>query len=147
MAAPTRLVALLVALPFALGACGQAAKDSAENFKGDQKDVAQSVEDLQSFARKGQADKICTELLATTLVAKIKQASNGTCDTVLKDALSDADAFELEVQKVTVNGDKATAVVKSEGGGSGSNNKDRTATLELVRDKGAWKIATLGAAA
>jgi hypothetical protein len=142
MAAPTRLLALLVALPFALGACGQSAKDSATDFKGDQKDVAQTVEDLQSFARKGDADKICTELLAKPLVAKIKQSSGGTCDKVLKDAINDADAFELQVKKVTVNGDKASAVVVSEG----NDAADRTDTLELVRDRSAWKISTLGAA-
>jgi predicted lipid-binding transport protein (Tim44 family) len=141
MAAPTRLVALLAALPLALGACGQAAKDSAGGFQGEQKNVAQTVEDLQSFARKGDASKICSELLAPDLVAKIKASSHETCDKALKDTIADADAFELQVQKVTVNSDKATAVVRSQGG-----NKDRTDTLELVRDRGAWKIATLGTA-
>jgi hypothetical protein len=144
MAASTRLVALLAALPFALGACGQAAKDSAGDFRGDQKNVAQTVEDLQSFARKGDAGKICTELLAPSLVAKIKASSKNSCDQALKDAIADADAFELQVQKVTVSGDKATAVVKSQGG---SGSKDRTDTLQLVRDREAWKIATLGTAA
>ncbi|MCW3023918.1 MAG: nuclear transport factor 2 family protein [Conexibacter sp.] len=142
MAAPTRLVALLLALPFALGACGQAAKDSAGSFQGDQKDVAQTVEDLQSFARKGDAAKICSELLAKDLVAKIQSSSKRPCDKALKDTIADADAFELTVKKVTVNGDRATATVQSVGGGS----QDRTETLTLVRDQSAWKIATLGAA-
>jgi type II secretory pathway component HofQ len=142
MAAPTRLLALLVALPFALGACGQAAKDSAGDFKGDQKDVAQTVEDLQSFARKGDSDKICGQLLADELVAKIKSSSKDTCDQALKDAIADVDAFELQVQKVTVNGDNATAVVKSEAG-----NDDQTQTLTFVRDQSAWKITALGTSA
>ena len=140
MAAPTRFIALLVALPFALGACGQAAKNSATNFTGDQKNVAQTVEDLQSFSRKGDASKICSELLAPNLVAKIKQASNGTCDKALKDALSDADTFELQVQKVAVNGNTATATVRSQGG-----NKDRTDALQLQKIRDAWKISSLGA--
>jgi hypothetical protein len=142
MAAPTRLVALLVALPFALGACGQSAKDSAGDFRGDQRDVAQTVEDLQSFARKGDAAKICSEVLAKDLVTKIQSSSRKPCDKALKDAIADADAFELTVKKVTVAGDRATATVKSEGGGS----QDRTDTLTLVRAQSAWKIATLGAA-
>jgi hypothetical protein len=142
MAAPTRLLALLVALPFALGACGQAAKDSAGSFQGDQKDVAQTVEDLQSFARKGDAAKICSEVLAKDLVTKIQSSSKKPCDKALKDTIADVDAFELTVKKVTVIGDRATAVVKSVGGG----NQDRTDTLTLVRDQSAWKIATLGAA-
>jgi hypothetical protein len=140
MAAPTRSLALILALPFVLGACGQSVKDSAGDFRGDQKAVAQAVEDLQSASRKHDASEICAKLLAPALAAKIKAASNGPCDKVLKDALSDADSFELQVQKVTISGTNATAVVKSEGG-----DKDRVDTLTLVKDGGAWKIATLGA--
>jgi dihydroxyacetone kinase len=139
MAASTRVLALLVALPLVFSACGQAAKDSAEDFKGDQQAVAQTVEDLQSASRKNDNAKICSTLLAPALVAQIKKASGGTCDDALKDAISDADSFELQVQKVTVTGDKATAVVKSEGG-----DKDRVDTLQLVKDRGGWRVATLG---
>jgi dihydroxyacetone kinase len=139
MAASFRVLALLVALPLVLSACGQAAKDSAEDFKGDQQVVAQTVEDLQSASRKNDSSKICTTLLAPALVAQIKKASGGDCEKGIKDALSDADSFELQVQKVTVSGAKATAVVKSEGG-----DTERVDTLELVKDSGEWKIASLG---
>jgi Putative lumazine-binding len=142
MAAPTRLAALLLTLPLALGACGQSTKDSAGDFKGDQKAVAQTVEDLQSAGRKREASKICDDLLAPALVAQIKKASSTSCKDVLDDALSDADSFELQVKKVTVNGATATAVVESEGG-----DQDRTDSLELTKVGNAWKIATLGAAA
>lgn len=140
MAAPTRLLALLLALPIALSACGQTVKDSSSDFQGDQKAVAETVEDLQSASRKHDGEKICGDLLAPALAAKIKAASKDTCDTAVKDALSDADSFELQVQKVTVSGATATAVVESEGG-----DKDRVDTLRLVKDGGSWKIATLGA--
>ena len=140
MAASFRVFALLVALPLILGACGQAAKDSASDFQGDQKAVAQVVEDLQSAGRKHEGDKICAALLAPTLVAQVKKASGGDCEKGIKDALSDADSFELQVQKVTIADGKASAVVKSEGG-----NEDRVDTLQLVKDGNVWKIATLGA--
>ena len=48
MAAPARPLALLVASALALGACGQSSKDSAKDFQGDQKAVAQAIEDLQT---------------------------------------------------------------------------------------------------
>lgn len=140
MAAPTRLLALLVALPLALSACGQTSKDSASDFTGDQKAVAQTVEDLQTASKKHDGKKICTSLLAPALVAQIKTASKGACDTVVKKALDDADSDELQVQKVTITGTTAAAVVKSEAG-----DQHRTDTLKLVKDGGAWKIATLGA--
>jgi hypothetical protein len=140
MVAPIRLAALLVALPLALGACGQAQKDSAKDFTGEQKAVAQTVEDLQKASRKGDEGKICTDLLAPALVAKIKTASKDTCEQALNDALRDADAFELQVKKVAVNGTTATATVTSDTG-----PKDRTDTLQLEKVGNTWKIATLGA--
>ena len=143
MAAPARPLALLVASALALGACGQSTKDSAKDFTGDQKAVAQTVEALQKQGSKrtsAGAKKICDDLLAPDLVARIKQASSKACDVVLKDALGDADAFELQVKKVTINGDQATAVVVSQASG----NKDRTDTLTLKKVGGAWKIAALG---
>jgi hypothetical protein len=142
MVAPIRLAALLVALPLTLGACGQAQKDSAKDFTGEQKAVAQTVEDLQKASRKGDEGKICDDLLAPALVAKVKTASKDTCENALNDALRDVDAFELQVKKVAVNGSTATATVTSDTG-----PKDRTDTLQLVKDRGAWKISTLGSAA
>jgi hypothetical protein len=141
MAAPIRLAALLLALPLALGACGQAEKDSAKDFQGEQKAVAQTVEDLQTASRKGDEGKICSRLLAPALVQKIKTASDGTCESVLKDALRDVDAFELQVKKVAISGTTATATVTSDTG-----PKDRTDTLQLVKVGSDWKISTLGAA-
>ena len=141
MAAPLRLVALLVAAPLALGACGQTNKDSAGDFQGEQKAVAQAVEDLQTASRKHDESRICGDLLAPALVARIKSASKDSCEQALKDTLQDADAFELQVKKVAVDGTSATATVTSDTG-----TKDRTDTLTLQKAGGAWKIATLGAA-
>jgi putative lumazine-binding protein len=140
MAASSRVLALLVALPLVLGACGQAAKDSASDFKGDQKVVAQTVEDLQSAGRKNDGAKICSTLLASVLVTQIEKASGEDCEKGVKDAISDADSFELQVQKVTISQDVAIVVVKSEGG-----DKDRVDTWELLKEGGEWKVATLGA--
>jgi putative lumazine-binding protein len=142
MVATSRLVALLGAGVLTLSACGQTEKNSAGDFKGDQKAVAQTIEDLQKASRKGDETKICTEILAPALVTKIKTASNGTCEKVLKDALQDVDSYELQVKKVAINGTSATATITSDTG-----KHTRTDTLTLVKDGNAWKIATLGAAA
>jgi len=141
MVATTRLAALLAGAALTLSACGQTQKDSAKDFQGDQKAVAQTIEDLQSASRKNNEGKICTDLLAPTLVAKIKTASKGTCEKVLKTALTDVDSYELQVKKVAVDGNTATATITSDTG-----KGERTDTLTLVKDGGAWKIATLGAA-
>jgi hypothetical protein len=142
MAPAPRLAACALAAALALSACGQTGKDSTTSFKGDQKAVAQVVEDLQDAGSKHDAKKICTQLLAPALVTRIQQASSGKCQDVLKDALGDADAFELQVKKVSITGDKADAVVESSSG-----DKKRTDTLQLQKVGRAWRIATLGGAA
>jgi hypothetical protein len=147
-AAPVRILALLVALPLALSACGQTSKDSAGDFKGDQKAVAQTVEDLQKAASKSDEDKICSDLLAPALVAKIKAVAiqrgdpKGTCQTALDDALKDSDSFELQVKKVAIDGTTATATVESDKTGS----EKRDDSIQLTKVGNSWKIATLGTA-
>jgi hypothetical protein len=141
MAATTRLAALLCTSALTLSACGQTDKNSSSDFKGDQKAVAQAVEDLQTASRKRDEAKICADILAPALVTKIKTASNGTCEKVLKDSLRDVDSYELTVKKVAIDGTSATATVTSDTG-----KKDRTDTLTLVKVGNAWKISALGSA-
>jgi outer membrane PBP1 activator LpoA protein len=142
-AAPLRLLPVLVAAALTLSACGQTSKDSAGDFKGDQKAVAQTVEDLQSAASKSDADKICDELLAADLVTKIKTASKESCADALKDVLRDADSFELQVKKVAIAGTTATATVESDDTG----DKKATDTLTLTKAGAGWKISSLGSVA
>jgi hypothetical protein len=142
MSAPLRLVALLAALPLALSACGQTEKDSTKDFTGDQKAVAQTVENLQDASRKRDEGRICSQLLSPDLINKIKAASKRTCEDVLGDALRDVDSYELQVKKVAIDGTTATATVTSDTGAK----KNRVDTLQLVKVGGAWKIQTLGAA-
>jgi predicted lipid-binding transport protein (Tim44 family) len=141
MALPMRLLPLALVAVLAAAGCGQGSNDSSGDFSGEQKAVAQTVEDLQDAGKKGDSEKICTDLLAPALVRTIRQAS-GDCAKVVDDALEDADSFDLDVQKVTINGNRATATVKSEAG-----NKDRTDTIALERDGRNWKIASLGGSA
>ncbi|WCB96806.1 hypothetical protein DSM104299_05574 [Baekduia alba] len=142
MAATTRLAALLCLSALTLTACGQTDDDSSSDFKGDQKAVAQTVEDLQKASKKRDETKICADLLAPALVTKIKTASKGTCEKVLKDALRDVDSWELDVKKVAIDGTSATATVQSD---TGKDN--RTDTLTLVKVDNTWKISELGSAA
>jgi hypothetical protein len=141
MAATTRLAALLCVSALTLAACGQTSKDSSSDFKGDQKAVAQTVEDLQSASKKRDESKICTDLLAPALLTKIKTASRTTCEDVMKDALRDVDSTELQVKKVAISGTTATATVQSDAG-----KDDRTDTLTLVKVGNTWKISELGSA-
>lgn len=133
-----RLLAIAVLAVF-VGGCGRTEKDSAKDFKGPERQVAQAVEELQKAGSKRDGNKICEQLLARELIARVKQAGADDCVSAIDDVLKDADTFELQVKDVKVNGSSATATVLSDGG-----NRDRTDTLRLVRERNTWRIASLG---
>ena len=133
-----RRAAAAVLAPVALAGCGAvgAATDNAGDFKGDQKAVAQVVDDLAKAGAKRDGKEVCT----TVLAAPLRRRALGDCPKVLHDQLSDADVFKLDVQKVAVSGDRATATVKPTGGAT----DERVRTLRFVREGRAWRLAGLG---
>lgn len=135
-----RTVLALCLLALAVTGCGATATDSAEEFQGEKQRIAATVEGLESAARADEAGKVCTTLLSGALLATLKKQGTN-CTTAVDEAFSDADTFDLAVEDVTIDGDKATAKVKS-----GSGDDAKTDTLNLVRDGQTWKIASLGAA-
>jgi hypothetical protein len=133
------LFALLLGAALAAGGCAGAADDSAKDFRGDQRLVAEAVEDLQDAGTKGDGNKICEQLLTKELVAQIRRAGAESCADAVEDALADADAFEISVEKVAIDGARATATVKSEAG-----DDERMDTLTLERAGRDWRISSLG---
>ena len=130
------VIALLIA--GGLTACG-ATSSSAGNFKGEQANVAKTVDALSTAASSHDTGKICTKILAPAVSARLK-AAGGSCTSVVGKQLDTVDTFTVTVQKVTITGTNAQAQVKST-----SNGKDKTDTLNLVRQAdGTWRIASLG---
>jgi Putative lumazine-binding len=129
------LALILVAAGLAAG-CGSTGSDSATGFTGVKKEVATTVEDLESAARKSDEGEICRNLLATALVDEVSTGGK-SCTAAISDALDDADTFGLTVKSVTVSGTTATAVVDSK-------QKAADDTFKLVKQGGRWKIASLG---
>jgi len=132
--ASAALVATAVAA--LLAGCGatNSSTDTSGDFRGEQQLVANAVEDLQSAAADGDEGKICRDLLSQSLANRLASRGGG-CAPAVDAAIKDADTFDLAVQSVQVNGDRATARVKSETG-----EKDKLATLQLVRERRAWRI-------
>ena len=130
-------VAILVAsASLAISACGTAS--TAGTFEGEEETVATVVEDLQREGERGEATKICDSILTEALQEKVKAGSE-SCASELDKALEDADAFDLEVQDVSISGTTATAKVK------GLDEDDgilRTLSLEKV--DGDWRIDSFG---
>src|SRR5262245_44582942 len=114
MRSPMKRVALaLVLAGVVVAGCGTTqSQSSADKFSDpDQKAIAEKVEDLETAGRRGQADDICKDILAKTLVSQL-DAAGTDCPTEMQKAIDDATQFDLNVEKVTVNGNEATATVK-----------------------------------
>jgi ketosteroid isomerase-like protein len=133
------LTAVLAAV--ALGGCGTSSGSTTADFKGEQRAVAQVVEDLQDAGRRGDAQRMCDDLLAKPVVARLTASGASekrSCADTLDESLKDADTFDLEVTKVTVTGGQAQATVRSDAG-----KKDRTDTIALVKEGRNWKLSEI----
>jgi hypothetical protein len=131
------LFAVLLALAAIASGCGGSAS-SAGDFEGEEKRVADVVEQLQSAGETGDAAEICNEVLAKQLRDQIQEAG-ANCEQELEKAIKDADDFELEVEDVTITGNSATAKVKGRDGG-----EERVRDFEFVREGRDWRATSLG---
>ena len=113
--------------------------DSSGKFRGEQRLVANTVEDFESAASKGDQDQICRELLAKPLIAEYARRG-GTCEKVVDGVLRDSDSFGLTVQSVRIAAAQATARVKADRG-----KKDVIRSLTLVKEGTGWRISAFGA--
>jgi hypothetical protein len=131
----------LLAVPLVLAAlaagCAGGASSSSD-FQGEEKKVADQIEKLETAGKSGNAEEICTDVLAKSVSDQIAQAGS-SCEEELDKAIKDADDFSLDVEDVTINGNTATAKVKGKEGG-----KDQVRTFEFERDGSSWRATTLG---
>jgi hypothetical protein len=139
MLRPLPLLALVVALALAGCTTQSTTKDSSGKFRGEQRLAANTVEDFESAASKGDQDKICRDLLARALVAQYAQRG-GTCEKVVDGALKDTDSFGLTVEQVSIAGTRAAVRVKADRG-----KKDILQSMTLVKQGQAWRISAFSA--
>jgi hypothetical protein len=131
------LAAVLAALALVAGGCtssGSGGGDTADDFNGAQRDVATTVEDLQSAGSKGDQDEVCSRLLASSLIDRLE--ARGGCRKVVDAALEDVDTSDLKVESVRITGTTATAAVTTDTG-----DRTTSATLRLVNERGRWRLS------
>ena len=144
---PKRTAAPLcaTALVLALAGCG-AATTQTSSFKGEQHEVAQAIANLQSDLTASDQKKVCTNDLATAVVARLSYAAgtntgrDAGCEQALKKQLTVIDTLELAVDSVTLSGAGAQQTAHAEVR-SIYEGKTRLSTLSLVKEGGKWKIS------
>jgi hypothetical protein len=130
----------IAALALLAGGCGASTSSEDEDapvLRGEQQLVAQTIEDLQDAATEGDEDRLCRELLAKDLAARLG-GTGQDCESTVRDALENADTSDLSVRSVRVSGTRATARVKAERG-----DADRVTTVGLVKEGARWRISRL----
>jgi hypothetical protein len=131
-------LAAIVAVAAAGCTTQTSSNDSSGKFRGEQRLVANTVEDFESAASKGDQDQICRELLAKPLIATYARRG-GTCEKVVDGVLRDTDSFGLTVQSVRIADAQATARVKADRG-----KNDIIQSLTLVKEGPGWRISAFG---
>jgi uncharacterized protein YceK len=131
-----RLLAILPVV-LVLAGCGAAASQpsSAEEFQGDERAVAQKVEDLQEAGTKREPETICNDILARSLVQEL-EAAGADCTAEMNKAIEDADAYELDVREVTISGGTATVTVRR-------GDEGPTETMEFTKEGDDWRATSL----
>jgi hypothetical protein len=131
-----RLLVLLLAATVLAGCGAQADQtSSAENFQGEQRAVALKVEELQEAGEGRKPEDICSQILARTLVTQL-EAAGANCADEMEKAIDDADEFDLEVLKVSIDGSTATAEVRRGDDGP-------TETMEFAKEGDQWRATSL----
>jgi copper chaperone CopZ len=123
--------------PLALAAC--AGTTTTAGFKGEQHEAAQAVANLQANATAGEEKKICAGDLAADLVARLGGAKG--CEAAIKSQLAEVDSLQVSIQSVKAAPDASTATARVT---SIYEGKNRTGTVELVKESGKWKVSGLG---
>jgi hypothetical protein len=131
MRRPLTLIALLLATGSLAGCTTAGQNASAGSFEGEERDVAQVIDDL-----KGSRDpeEICSRIL-TDEFAKSLEADGHDCVAEVQATIRDTASTDMDVRDVTISGSTATAEVRQD---------DLSATFELERDGESWRISSFG---
>ena len=127
------LAALLAVLAAAAVGCG-ASQSTGQDFSGEEADVAEVVEELQTAAQEDEAGTICSDNLSTCLSRRLGDG----CERTVSSALDDSDSFDVSAKSVRIEGPRARVRVET------GRDGDREELLELVRQGEDWRVDRFG---
>jgi hypothetical protein len=104
----------------------------------DSEQVHATVEAFQKATAAKDYQQLCDKLFAPKVVEQVESAGL-PCEVALEKGLGDVKSPTLTIGRIAVNGDKATAEVRSSAAGQPPSRD----TLELERVGGTWRIASL----
>jgi hypothetical protein len=102
-------------------------------------EVRATLDRFEVASRDKDYQTLCDDLLASKFVERIRSAGL-PCEVALRTGLEDRRNPTLTVLAVEMNGDEASAQVR----GTAVNERPGTSTYRLIREDGAWRIASPG---
>jgi hypothetical protein len=131
---PSRIVRSALALTLALTAAPAVAA-CGEDAEGEVRD---RLEAFVEATRAKDYQRLCDDLFAEQLVEQVRRTV--PCEVALRSSsLDEARDPRLEIRSVEVDGDQASAVVRS----SAANQRPSEDTVRLVKEEGVWRIVAL----
>jgi hypothetical protein len=129
--AAVRRLTIIAAAVLTLAAAGCGGQSAEDQVRAKLNDFAQATA-AKDYRR------LCHDVLAKQLVQRA-EAAGLSCEVALKTGLNDVQKPKVQIQKVTVKGDSATAVVHT----TAANQDASTDTLELARQGGDWRVSSV----
>jgi hypothetical protein len=104
----------------------------------DEADVRDALAQFADATAKKDYQRLCDELLSPDLVEQVRRV-NLPCEVALQTGFKGVEQPRLEVRSVKIDGDKASAQVRS----TAANQEPSLDTVELVKVDDEWRIASL----
>jgi hypothetical protein len=121
--------------------CGTSTTTSpSAHFAGPAAAVADAISALQSAAKNRDATKLCNQILAPALAAKLKD-SGGGCKHVVGNQLNTISNNTLTIESISPASPTTTASARVK---SISNGKTHFDTLLLTKVGNSWRLSGLG---
>jgi hypothetical protein len=105
----------------------------------DEQQVRRTLTDFVQATAHKDYTRMCEKLLAPQLVSQVQQIGL-PCEKALQRGLGNVRDPRLTIGKVTVNGDRASAQIRTSAAGEAPSQD----TIDLAKVDGSWRILSLG---
>jgi hypothetical protein len=137
---PVRPTLIAIAAGLAVVAVGCGGSDSsgggsnAKRYSGEEKKVAQVIDNLVAASHAGDANKICTQVFSPGLATAVAARNKKTCAATVQAQLV-SPKEDITITSIRVQGSTAFLTVREQ-------NKN-VSRLSLVQQNGGWRINTI----
>ena len=133
-----RLAALLLCGALTLAACGGGGGGGDGPKRSDADRVRDTLSAFAQASARHDYRRVCADLLAKPVIDSVRRAGL-RCESAMKTALEGVESPKLEVLRVTIKGDRASAKVQT----TAANQQASDDTVALVKEGESWKIGAL----